>query len=471
MEKIEFVGNWWLPEKVDQKVGGILTVEPSGRVHLQLTSALLPDDWSRPETDTLVPDILHGTAGQEFFTLMHPHVTGTIYPLAEDYAQKVRGGAVIRGAHLSSVDQPIFTGATLAMDNLTAWSQITGMTTSTCFGEAGREIITHEIRQPARAVPTGKLDGLDISLVWQSTSNYKTIENYSERHLQAHESIHANITSSGPQSWQSYLSTAKSLQDLLTFATRHPCAIRPCYLLSTEPTRAVTSIQLYRPELVEPQDDERTYPHRYLFNAGQFDFATLLSGWDELRKQVGLGVHALFGLDYNPSGYLETKILSAASAAESIQRALNPDHKGLSSPSYDADREKIKNALAESENLAWFLGRLKNDPGFKERMQSLASMADEEAVLALLTNVDQWATHLKNARNALAHLEGDDFDKIPDNVRELLEPITTALLHLVFLAQLGASPEIQLNAVKAVYYGIADEFRTAVSPSETGPTT
>jgi hypothetical protein len=184
--------------------------------------------------------------------------------------------------------------------------------------------------------------------------------------------------------------------------------------------------------------------------------------WDRLNSDVGMGIHVLFGLDYERGGYLENRIMNAASAAESIHRALRPKATGLPAEEFKAALSKIKEALVGSENGLWFTGRLRNDPGFTDRMHQLAEIPHKEAVKALLQDVDQWAKWLRDARNAVAHLEGKALSKIPDDARYEIPAVTIALLHLVFLAELGLSPEIQMRAVEVVYGGATHNFRDAV---------
>src|SRR5260370_42321424 len=90
-----------------------------------------------------------------------------------------------------------------------------------------------------------------------------------------------------------------------------------------------------------------------------------------------------------------------------------------------------------------------NRPGLKDRLVELVTAADSEAVPNLLPDVDTGAKWLKNARNAIGHLNPGELEKkVPlDDARFRLDYVTRAVLHLVILAKLGVSSERQRQAV------------------------
>ena len=52
--------------------------------------------------------------------------------------------------------------------------------------------------------------------------------------------------------------------------------------------------------------------------------------------------------------------------------------------------------------------------------------------------------------------------KVPENARYRLEYVTRALLHLIILAELGISAEIQRAVVQQAWEYSAEQFRDAV---------
>ena len=468
MENRTFVGAWWLPNVPERRVGGILTVQASGNCELQLTGSLLADPfWVHSKDDGEPPEeasqVVHGEAGEEEFTLLHPSVIGGF----GDRPQQVTPRAVLRGIHLSSVDQRLFSGIELEVDNLTAWSSISGfkstMNTKAMTGESNDFWVKYELARPAaESVKKGVLHGFEVELEWRSTFSPQVVATHGGRQLKASELVKAKIQSHGPVAWDQFLNVSKSFQDLLTFATRHPCAVRSCHLIVSAEGGGQERVELIRTAFVEPKSDKEAKWNNFLFHAGDVSFPELLRKWDKLQSDVGMGIHVLFGLDYVRGGYLENRIMNAASAAESIHRALHPKATGLPAEEHKAALAAIKKAVTGYEHGTWFLDRLGNDPGFMDRMHQLAAIPSTEAVTSLLADVGQWAKWLRDARNAVAHLEGADLEKIPAAARYQISEVTIALLHLVFLAEIGLAPEIQMRAVSVVYGGATENFRNAV---------
>ena len=77
--------------------------------------------------------------------------------------------------------------------------------------------------------------------------------------------------------------------------------------------------------------------------------------------------------------------------------------------------------------------------------------------------MEVWARWLKNARNAIGHLNTDELERrVPEDARYRLARITKALLHLVILNQLGISAEHQRRAVQDIFDYSARQFREEV---------
>ncbi len=122
-------------------------------------------------------------------------------------------------------------------------------------------------------------------------------------------------------------------------------------------------------------------------------------------------------------------------------------------------------AFAGHPEKNWIKGNLSdNRPGLKKRLLELAGVPNEEAVDNLLGCIDTWAKWLRDARNAIGHMNTGELEKkIPEDARYRLAYVTKALLHLVLLQKLGISVEVQSRAVADIYGYSASKFREAVA--------
>ncbi len=77
---------------------------------------------------------------------------------------------------------------------------------------------------------------------------------------------------------------------------------------------------------------------------------------------------------------------------------------------------------------------------------------------------DQWARWLRDARNAIGHVNtGKLAEKVPDDdALYYLVNITRAVLHLIVLAELGVSADTQRWLVSDEWNYSAERFRAAV---------
>lgn len=466
-----FVGQWWLPTAPDEPVGGILTVELSGKCRLQLTGMLLPQRFlARMKGDTTAEDaaqLIHGTAAGADFTLLNGlDITEGVPMFDQDYPQLLAVQTAIKGVLLASAEEACFEGAEVELDNLTSWSGLTGFKPAVQNVELDENqrvkdlSATWELGRPTDTAPVGMLGEYKVELAWQTTYSAFTRNTNAARKIAASEEVHAKITSPDPKHWNAFQREIKSLQDLLTFATRHPCAVRSVHLFLGGQDGATAEL-LYAP-LVEPQEDAETVPGRYLFRRTDLPFVDLLQKWDSLYSRIGMGIHVLFGLDYEKTGFIENRILNALSAAESIHRALRPDATAIPVDAHKAIMAILNDALAQNPYKERTMGGLGNDPGFVSRMEELASIPAPDAVKAVVGDIKQWAKWARDARNAVAHLDGKKFEQIPADARWGLPSVTIGILHLVFLAELGLAENVQLTAAHMIYAPSTAEFRTQV---------
>ena len=177
-----------------------------------------------------------------------------------------------------------------------------------------------------------------------------------------------------------------------------------------------------------------------------------------LRARVN-SLRCPFRLKYISQGYAGTRLLSAASSAESLHdSAPYPD---------GAFRELLKKTLsafpgkdADSKTARKFIRKcLTNHMTYQGRVLALAAIPDQEAVASLIPDVETWAGLLKDARNSAAHAA-----KAPASAEELaataglqhvLTEVTYALLSIVFMAELNLPAQVQRRAASVQSFAIA----------------
>jgi ApeA N-terminal domain 1 len=449
-------GQWWIPGSDDNRtpICGTFLISESHKCSLELIGSL--SDSPLGDDDKVIP-IVHGAADGHFITLIDCSTAGAstrFGPDCETSYQRLRPHCAIIGMHLLSKSEEVFHGIDVEVDNLTSWAATTRI----------KRTDLPETRLPVYEVmpfhaPSAAFEGKTIDLLMPYT--WRTREGTSDRTLTIREQMIVRITSSIPTTWEGLLSTARSFRDLMTLVSRRPSSIRAVHLHQRRDDGDTESFELIDRNFPDAKPPEEP-PNVFLFYLSDVDFQDLIHRWENLRRRIGVAVHALFSLDYLPSGYVENRILSAAAVAESFHRGLFPEARGLEGTRHQKLLQHL-DKLDDRSLRHWAKNRLRNDCGYMDRLLALSELPSQSAVNELLTDRLVWARWLRDSRNALAHLDYSDFRMIPKEARNRLAYITSALLHLVLLNELGLSAKIQENAVKLNYYYSAAKFGATVS--------
>ncbi|MDO1486539.1 Uncharacterised protein [Rhodococcus rhodochrous] len=463
MKETELLGQWWHPRTPDLRVGGMLELDDNGFASLTAIGGVFRDEHTigAPRELTVEPSgramVLHGIAGGRPVTLidclsMRASATGG------SFTQTVRPGAVLIGIHLDSVDQKVVRGLVVEIDNLTEWSAMRTFTPT--FAE-GQELTGFEFSFPDPQ--SVKVAGTTVTLKPCRSGSWWPESLSDGRRLCEREWVSAVFEFDTNQAWEAGVDAPSALRDLVTFATRTPCAIRSRTLLVASQDGETQRVDLKVRTKPQIRESRTTDVNDYLFDLSVTSFEEIYPSWCELAAQAKSGMDVLLSLTYDRPVYYENILFNAGAAAEAFHRELFPDARTseFSAEQHEAIIQKIRDALTKEER-SWVLPKLRNQPGLKERMLDLAGCADATAVDELVTDRETWAKWLKNARNAVAHLELARLDAIPEEPRYRLADITQDLLHLVVLARLGFDADVQRRSVREFYWYQAQQFGEAV---------
>lgn len=442
----------------------------SSRLRLELTDQLLPE--GRAAEPTM---LIHGAAAGRHITLIESMpANGGRTTIAQviSTTQVVRPRVALIGVHLDDPNQPVFDGMFASLTGLTAWADRTGLAFEQWIGNVqnnDRWRLTVRWTDPLEADLDDPPEKLELH--WNLSSKGPRATQ-SERVYQTTERVVLKVEAKSSRRWNGFLGRSRAVQDLLTVATQSPS--RPMeykLLINTDsPIPTPYEVDLFFQGIQLSVDDDDEGPD-LLFTLADFDFATVMRDWLRLRESIGLPLDVLLGLDYERGGYYQNRLFNAASAAEGFHTALFPDSTGLPPDDHASVVRQVTSALFYflKKDKEWALSRIKdNRPGLKDRLVELVTRADAGAVESLLTDVETWARWLKNARNAIGHLNTGELEKkVPlEDARFRLEYVTRALLHLVILAELGLTAERQRQIVNEHWDYSAERFGEAVKASQ-----
>ena len=456
-------GTWWVADEPDVQRDGILRCGDDGRLRLELVGGFnvttrkpLPDGGSTVDPAGRRFPLIHGTAAGQQFTLIETYATRSTGGLVRPDEQDLSSNRALQGIHLRSLDEAVFETGHIQFERLLAWAHRTTIdldSVAEISGPSGEQTV---IRRPLPAVVTVH-EGIEIKL--RVRSNDFNITHRPSANRRVVESVEWAVLDFTPEAglstYNAFDRLDKDMQDLLTLCSYDACGSLKQSLIyrgsEAHPASthhpievSVMGRQVYHPQPVENEPGH----HIFLFTLAELDFAELVPRWLALKETARTACNTLFGLRYISTGYVGTRLLGVASAAEGLHQAIRPESTPLPNAQYRALKKKLISAIAdEPDDVRQFVNaELRNKPTLYHRLLDLASIPDQQAVDALIKDRSAWATALKDSRNDLAHAnERESGDESVPAVY-LLE-VTYALLCLVLMAELGISGETQRKAL------------------------
>ncbi|MFE2544780.1 ApeA N-terminal domain 1-containing protein [Actinacidiphila glaucinigra] len=453
-------GHWWAADDPNTRVPGILHCSEEGRLTLELVGGFditVREPFADGGGYTVSAEsrdvpIIHGISGGEKFTLLEngaTHTSGAGLFRNEIVQQNWSSGRALRGIYLNDLESPLFVRGHLRLERLLHWGNETtfGLEMGLGEGEGPREAraVTRSV-EPVDATH----EGMRISLRILSTRfSYEHVIAANERALTAKEYAVLTFTPLQPAPCMAFDEVEKDMQDLLTLSTYEPCGAVNRSIVFLGDDGEPREVEVLGPQIYRTSDPRKGKDLDFLLTLANVEFAELIPAWLSLKEKARTGCNILFGLRYINKGYVGTRLLGVATAAESIHSALRATSTPLPKAQYRRIKKKLVAAIEdEGDYVINFVKMgLRNSPTYNSRMIELASIPDGAAVDSLLSDRVLWAQMLKGARNDLAHAnerssQGEEISR----AFWLLE-VTYALLCLVLLAELGVSPEIQRAAV------------------------
>ncbi len=456
-------GRWWLPEAPEDEQYGTLICSETGALRLELVGGF--DDTIKTPLEggqgaSISPGdgfpMILGQCGNEYFTLLDCSTIslgGMLFLNLSNHILNV--SRALRGVALDYPDEPVFSGIELEIDYLLFWSCLTTMSAELKLDEQQRWSGWQDAHTAPVDALTAEWRNLSITVdLAYSAFKYKT-DNANARSLSASEKAQVMIRASRPTSYSGFDRHAKCFQDLLTFSLNYPCAQRSVELVLSEHvaarSAATRNVQVLGKRVYSTDQSPHNdlgVGHKFFFRLNQVaTFGELIPAWYDLYDRCFLACNMLFGLKYLSQGFISTRVLTVASALESMHRSLG-DHKSMPDDEFDALMQQVMAGVEGAERRQWVKSRLHNQLSYGQRAREIARTPNAEAVQLLLTDSAKWSLILRECRNGLAHASEQNGLSNGELLFRLLR-VTSTLLSLTLMEHLGISAVVELEAVEA----------------------
>ena len=453
MANRNWYGHWWLPEAPDQRLPGVLVVEPDGTTSLELIGGFdlndripLPDGNGFTLEGRTVPILLGEAEGVAItlFDCFTKSSRGSDEHGRPQFHQLHVNRALI-GVWLDSQEDSAFRSARLQIEHLTSWLAAEAVHIKTDFRDDTAD--ARLTRPPTEAVT---VDGWRYE-VRAHNSGFQVEERRDGSAVRGDVTAYLWATPAVPTSLREYDRVASELTDLLTLSTGIACGLIDYTLIYKDDQRwnDVDGKEISLPITIEVigrrvHTADPTAPAlrswEVRFTCRDLPFADMLSAWLPFARSANAACDVYFGAYYAPLTFTETKVLFAGIVAESLHRALDPFATEVPTEEYAALLDRM-NTLLDPVDRDRLQRVLSNSPSFRARMLALTEIPAAAAVKKVIPDVAAWSKDLRVARNGMAHGGAATSTDLFRLARQSM-----SLIALVMMSRLGLSEAIQIRA-------------------------
>lgn len=447
-------GQWWLPDDPENKVSGALDYSLDDGIALTLVGGWEYRVLQHPvqgvtsvTNEMLDWPMIHGRAEGKFFTLLNSHVKRA---QTFDMARMFEGGpdelvlgcaTALVGCLLDAANEPAFEAAIVTVENLTAWSRQSGITAQVVVDEAtGSTMGSIELQ----TVPSRRATSSDLVVNLHLSSWMPSLRPTRWGGVvDVRERASIEFASSVCRTVEDWVRLMSKVEDLVSLSALRACAIltmrvylppSPDSYPADHPLRMMRhEVEVYQDRILKPEPNGKSLSSDdFVLTLDDIDFDKLVPQWMATDEKFSAARSMILGLRYVSAGYLESKVVTAVAAAESMSRAMKPKPVMTNTELREVRAKALEGVPPERQQ--WVRERLTSaEPSLKDRLILLAKkpgafMSD------LVPNSTVWAESAANARNKIAHVGSPRHSA--DELYAVVE-VTSAVVVMNFLHELG----------------------------------
>lgn len=438
MDKFEYKGIWWLPDKPEKQISGTLRFTPNEGAILDLIGSFKD---IKDINKMLEPEIILGISSNgKNITLHKCFETKSGANLPGLLTSSFYANEVFVGAHFQKSEDIKFRELSIRYSYLDGWVNISGFDIQ--YPDKKEVVIKYKQPEPIQAsISEDCKIFIDITYLTHSIVQKET---------SIKQKTYIKIEHSIEKSLDEYRGIMRNIQNFLSLGITEP--VYPLAIIGiTEANKQIINDRPYNPpieiyyRLPEISKAPRTlYPHDMLFTFKDISdrFEIFLKNWFEKANTLGPVYDLYFGTLYNPRMYLQHQFLSLIQAIEAYHRR-KFEGKYLSDDDYEPIYEKLKE----------FISKLAIEPSFKEALNSKLNYGNEyslrkrlkdlfekykEVVNNFIKDKDIFINKVVDTRNYLTHYDKNLKEKAVDG--EQLYYVTQQLkivIMICLLSELG----------------------------------
>jgi len=423
MDKFEYEGIWWLPDKPEKQVSGTLRFTPNEGAILDLIGSF--KDTKEINKMLELEIILGISSNGKNITLHKCFETKSNVSVPRLLTSSFYANEVFVGAHFQKSEDIKFRELSICYSYLDEWVNISGFNIQ--YPDKREVVIKYKQPEPIQA-SIG--EDCKMFIDFQVTIVQKEASIKQRTYIRIEPSVEKSL--------EEYWNIMRDIQNFLSLGVTEP--VYPLTITGiTEANNSPVEIYYHSPEISKVP---KTLCMLFTFKDISDRFEILLKNWFENADTLGPVYDLYFGTLYNPRMYLQHQFLSLIQAIEAYHRR-KFEGKYLSNDDYEPIYEKFKK----------FINELAIEPSFKEALKSKLKYGNEhslrkrlkdlfekykEVVDDFIEDKDIFVNRVVDTRNYLTHYDKNLMEKAVDG--EQLYYVTQQLkivIVICLLSELG----------------------------------
>lgn len=407
IEKFEYIGIWWLPNKPKKEVWGTLRFTHTKGATLELMGSF--KDNIQDMNKMLEADIILGvSSNRKEITLYKCFETKYNLPLVstELSTSSFYVSMIFIGAHFQKPEDIKFRNLSVHYSYLDEWVNISGFGISLPF-EKKEIIIKYNPPEPIQAT---------INKDYKIFINVRATPppiSFVQKEACIKQETYIKIEPSEEKSFEEYMNIVQHLRNFLSLGIMEP--VQPLAIKGTTESNKIIigkditdypSVDIFYKLSELPDMSKRLMPFDVLFTFRDISeqFESFLKNWFKKIELLEPIYNLYFGTLYNPRMYLENRFLSLVQAIESYHRRVIKN--------YELPEDRHKKRIAEILNVVpnnhkkWLKWQLKysNESALRQRLSDILKQ-NSKVIDEFIDDKKLFIDKITDTRNYLTHYD------------------------------------------------------------------
>jgi hypothetical protein len=407
-EKYVKTGYFWLPDKADKKIPGVLTICNGGDIELEIVGHFNERLRGLDEDEELIRIIGH-IEDDGLVTLDDCFYTKKNFAFNGISKSKIRVNRVLSGVAYDRDEPFTFNSLSFSVDCFDEWVGISGIKVDNDWDNRTASI-TYE---PPENIECKLDNGMQLQICFGYT--LPGFPNLTEAKIT--QSAYFKLTSDDLRPLSDFTDVAYKLTNLMCFAIDTTVTLKKLIAKSTEiqrnssDTKHLVPIKIYYPSIPFVEKAPNKSWHQMLFSYGgvKSNLQTVFNNWINAYEVIAPALSLYFSTKNGAQKYLDGKFLALAQGLETYHRRTS-DEKQMDSNQFELLISEILDKCPE-QHTDWLKGRLThgNEINLGKRLKrivepfkdKLGSSNDRNKLLRKIVDTRNYLTHynesLKNS--------------------------------------------------------------------------